>query len=55
MGELGKLPLFMNIINSSSKYIIHMDADGWSKTGPPIIFSAIEEDKLLGESKTSIV
>ena len=47
MGELGRLPLLMNIINSSLKYIIHMDE---VKQDRPLFFSAFEEDKLLCRS-----
>ena len=37
MGELGRLPLFINIIKSSLKYTIHMDE---VKRDRPLFFSA---------------
>ena len=49
MGELGRLPLFLNIMKSVLKYIVHLDE---VKCGRPLLNAAILEDEHLCVSKS---
>ena len=49
MGELGRLPMFMFIVKSAVKYLIHLNE---VKTERPLLNAALEEDKLLCLSKS---
>ena len=51
MGELGRLPLFLNIIKSTLKYIIHLND---VKNERPLLNAAIVEDGNLCVSKSWI-
>ena len=49
MGELGRLPLFLNIMKSILKYITHLDD---VKNDRPLLNAAIWEDENLCISKS---
>lgn len=49
MGELGRLPLFLNIMKSVLKYIVHLDE---VKCDRPLLNAAILEDRNLCVSKS---
>ena len=49
MGELGRLPLFLNIMKSVLKYIVHLDE---VKCDRPLLNAAILEDEHLCVSKS---
>ena len=49
MGELGRLPIFLSIIKSALKYLIHVNE---VKDERPLLKAAVDEDKVLCLSKS---
>jgi hypothetical protein len=49
MGELGRLPMFLFIVKSTLKYLIHLND---VKDERPLLNAALEEDKVLCLSKS---